>query len=84
MLRCASKRTQMYLPEDIFEEIKFLAKREHKSIAAVIREAILVFLKKKESSNSWEKDSLMKIVGKGKSKEKDLSVNHDKYLYGDI
>lgn len=83
MLKYTSKRTQMYLPEDMFEQLTFLAKKEHKSRAALLREAVVSFLKKKEQINSWKGDSLMKIVGRGKSKEKDLSVNHDKYLYGD-
>lgn len=84
MLRHTSKRTQMYLPQDLFEELKSFAKRQHKSMAAIIREAISILLKRKENSNSWKNDPLMKIVGKAKSKEKDLSVNHDKYLYGDM
>lgn len=84
MLRDTSKRTQMYLPEYMFEELKFLAKREHKSIAAIIREAVSNLIEKKEKHNLWKNDPLLKIVGKAKSKEKDLSVNHDKYLYGNI
>lgn len=75
------KRTQMYLPEDILLDLKRKANKEKTTIANLVRNAISDFLKKEKARN-WEKDSLWNMVGAGSSQEGDISVNHDKYLYG--
>lgn len=82
MTKYVSKRTQMYFPIEIFNELKLLSKKEHKSIAGIIREVAIDFLKKKRKIASWKNDPLANIVGKGKSRDTDLSIYHDKYLYG--
>ncbi len=75
------KRTQMYFPEDIIIELKKKASKEKTTIANIVRVAVSELLKKEKAKN-WEKDPLWNIVGSGISKDGDLSVNHDKYLYG--
>ncbi|MBI5213141.1 MAG: hypothetical protein HY957_07190 [Nitrospirae bacterium] len=75
------RRTQMYLPEDILLELKRKSNKEKTTIAHIIRNAVSDFLKR-EKGKDWEKDSLWNMVGAGSSQEGDISVNHDKYLYG--
>ena len=75
------RRTQMYLPEDILLELKRKSNKEKTTIAHIIRNAVSDFLKR-EKERDWEKDSLWNMVGAGSSQEGDISVNHDKYLYG--
>lgn len=37
--------------------------------------------RQKKIDAAWADDPLWKMVGAGASKERDLSVHHDKYLY---
>ena len=75
------KRTQMYLPEDTLRKLKRKSKKEKTTVSNIVRNAISDFLSKEEKKN-WAEDPLWEMVGKSSSKEADLSVNHDKYLYG--
>ena len=74
-------RTQLYFPEDLWKELKKKADQEKTTLSQVVRLAVTDFLKKDQAKN-WENDTLWDMVGSSKSKDKDLSVNHDKYLYG--
>lgn len=75
------KRTQMYIQEDMLIKLKKKADAEKTTIAGIVRNAVSEFLGKEEAKD-WTKDPLWSMVGTSSSKEKDLSVNHDKYLYG--
>jgi hypothetical protein len=75
------KRTQVYFPEDMLEALKSKAKKEKTTIADIVRKAVSEILKKEEMKD-WENDPLWNIVGAGSSEDGDLSINHDKYLYG--
>ncbi len=75
------KRTQMYFPEDMFSELKRKADEEHTTIASIVRTAVSKILKEEKKIN-WMEDPLWDIIGASRSRDKDLSVNHDKYLYG--
>ncbi len=75
------KRTQIYFYEDMLMRLKRKAKTEKTTVADIVRNVISQFLAKEESKD-WMKDPLWNIIGSGASKERDLSVNHDKYLYG--
>ena len=75
------KRTQMYIPEDKLIKLKKKADAEKTTIAGIVRNAVSEFLGK-EKAKDWVKDPLWSMVGSSSSKEKALSVNHDKYLYG--
>jgi len=77
----ASKRVQMYFPEDLFQRLTKTAKQEKLPVAAVVREAVLNFLQRREEKRDWENDPIWDIIGAGESKDGDLSVNHDVYLY---
>ncbi len=72
-------RTQVYLPEELYTRIQLEAKREKKKAAALLRELLqrgLVQKKKQSLGNALLE--LAKIGAKG---PRDLSTNHDKYLY---
>ncbi len=75
------KRTQMYFPEKTLRELKKKAKVEKATIASIVRNAVSELLKKEKAKN-WTEDPLWDMVGTSSSKDRDLSVNHDKYLYG--
>jgi metal-responsive CopG/Arc/MetJ family transcriptional regulator len=75
------KRTQMYFPEEMLREMKKKAKEEKSTVAKIVRNAVSDLLKQ-ERAKDWKEDSLWNMVGAGDSKDGDLSVNHDKYLYG--
>jgi ribosome recycling factor len=71
----------MYFPEEILRELKRKASEEKTTIADIVRGAVSEILKKEKAKN-WTEDPLWNMVGASKSKDKDLSVHHDKYLYG--
>lgn len=75
-------RTQVYLPKPLYQNIDWVAKKEKKTKAAVIREAIGEGLKKKHGNAG---EALLEIAAMAKKYKwkgpADLSVNHDKYLY---
>lgn len=75
-------RTQIFLPESTYEELKSLAREESKSIAAKIREVLSQRLKKHKPKKTKKHylEALAELKFKGGPR--DLSVNHDKYLYG--
>ncbi len=75
------KRTQMYFPEDVLRELKRKAREEKTTVAEIVRNSVSETLRK-EKAKDWTEDPLWNMVGSSSSKDRDLSVNHDKYLYG--
>lgn len=75
------KRTQMYFPEDMLRELKRKADDEHTTVSDIVRNVVSGALKEKREKN-WIEDPLWNMIGASRSKDRDLSVNHDKYLYG--
>lgn len=75
-------RTQIYLPEDLYREIGWLAKKEKKAKAQVIREALE---KEVEKNKGNAGETLLRLAAMAKKYKwkgpRDLSTNHDKYLY---
>lgn len=77
-------RTQIYLPKELYREVAFTAKREKKTKATVIREALGKGLIKKGSKKNAGSVLLEIAVMAEKLKTKgpsNLSTNIDKYLY---
>ncbi len=87
-------RTQLYLPQSQYEELKSIALLRRQTFASVVRELIeekLTEMKKvrknknpKNNISRWL--SSLKKIEKYKEKDgiRDGSVNHDKYLYGEF
>ena len=77
------KRTQMYFPEDLLDELRRKAVKEKTTLSHLVRNAVLELLKK-DKLQDWENDPLWSMIGSSQSKDEDLSINHDKYLYGKV
>lgn len=75
------RRTQMYFPEDVLMKLKSKADEEQTTVSEIVRNAVADFLKKKKDKD-WTDDPLWNMVGSSSSEDGDLSINHDKYLYG--
>ena len=75
-------RTQIYLPEIFYQEVKLEDKKEKKATAQVIRELLEEGLNIKRQKSTIGKAllTLSSIKAKG---PKDLSIKIDKYLYGE-
>lgn len=75
-------RTQIYLPEDIYLQIKLVAQKESKSAASLIRNYVVSGIKKGKKMTARE--ALLAIAKHASFKGPgDLSTRHDDYLYGD-
>src|SRR5512145_101394 len=79
-------RTQVYLPRDIYERLQKRATRHELTLAVQIRAALEDYLERVESQDDdgilHADDPIFQMIGMFSSKEGDLSVNHDHYLYG--
>ena len=80
-------RTQIYLDDFRYNELKERARKEGKSSAQVVREAIDAQLKKKQKVDKKEKEKVwrefFKLAGAFNSGLSDVSRNHDRYLAED-
>jgi hypothetical protein len=74
------QRFQLYFPVPLFLRLREASLRRGLSIAAYVREAVEAALRREGAGS--KPDPLDAIVGKGRSRERDLSYHHDKYLYG--
>lgn len=80
-------RTQIYLDDFRYNELKDRARKEGKSFAQVVREAIDSVIRNREVEALKKKDKtwqeFLKLAGIGSSGLTDVSKNHDKYLTED-
>lgn len=75
------KRAQVYLTNEQFQRVTQLARKKHTSFAHLVREAVDEFLRNNHAK--WDHDPITRHVGSLRGKERDLSVNHDHYLFGE-
>jgi len=77
-------RTQVYLPEDIYEKLRARAKLTGLSMAEQIRRALREYLQSEHDEGVVlrDDDPIWQIVGAASSSPSDVSVHHDEYLYG--
>lgn len=74
-------RTQIQLTEEQSSNLKKLSIEEGKSVAELIRSAVTVFLQSRTVISTEEKRKrAVAVIGRFSCNEKDLSLNHDKYL----
>lgn len=73
-------RTNIFLPEQLYQEIKALALEEGLKPAEKIRELLRIGLKKSGRVEPLFSEMLRNIQYDGKY-SRDLSINHDRYLY---
>jgi hypothetical protein len=78
----SEKRTQIYLPNDMYQEVKKLAARRGVSMARIIREALEEKIPqkgaKRKRNKEWE--NLFKLAGIVKEGPSDMSKNIGKYI----
>lgn len=74
-------RTQVYFPDDLYLELKTLARRKRVSLAEIVRAFVRRGVKQeKRGENPAEVFlKIAKLAGRGPA---DLSEKHDEYLYG--
>jgi len=77
----AIRRTQIYLEDSQYELLRSRARREGKSMAAVIREILDEYLGGKASMS--RRDPLRHAIGIGKGDGAAVAENYQDYLYGD-
>ena len=75
-------RTQVYIPKDLYEELRKRSESTGIAIAEQIRQALREYLEREEGVVLREDDPIWNIVGAISTGDGDLSTRHDKYLYG--
>lgn len=78
----AMVRTQVYLPQEIYEELRRRSEKSGVSMARQIRKALEEYLELSEARVLKEEDPIWEMIGAIKTKDGDLSVRHDTYIYG--
>src|SRR3989338_11690857 len=79
-------RTQVYLPEDLYQQLKLLAKQENTNFSQLIREGVNEVVDKKRKKRHIGVDTLLALAQIGKNYQiktpRDLASKIDYYLYG--
>ena len=74
-------RTQIQLSEDQVVALKRIAASQHKSMAAVIRQAVDLFARLGETADQKQpRERALRAAGRFKSGTHDLAEKHDDYL----
>lgn len=78
----SEKRTQIYLPDEMYKEVKKLAARRGVSMAQIIREALEEKMPQKKAKRKRDKEwkELFKLAGMIKEGPSDMSRNIGKYI----
>ncbi|MBI3252900.1 MAG: ribbon-helix-helix domain-containing protein [Candidatus Omnitrophica bacterium] len=76
-------RTQIYIEDEQMSHLKFEASKARVAVSELIRRAVDAFLRRGEQKHDWNKDPLVKAIGKIRLASKDASARHDFYLYGE-
>lgn len=74
-------RTQIYLEDGQYEMLRAQARREGKSLAAVIREILSEYLGGGQRRPST--DDFNAVIGIGEGDGSRVAENYEDYLYGD-
>ncbi|MBP7859746.1 hypothetical protein KA001_02180 [Patescibacteria group bacterium] len=74
-------RTQVYIPDDKYNELQLLVAMGFGTFSELFREGIDEVIKKKRPKTTKKFDALRDLAGSLKGGPKDLSKNIDYYLY---
>ena len=76
-------RTQVYLPRDIYEQLKQRATAEGITMAHQIREALTDYVADTSNDPTGipDDDPLWNLIGTAATGLRDGAVNHDQYIY---
>ena len=72
-------RTQIYLEPELQTALRRRAIAEHRSVAAIIREAVREFMRPTNKNDA--DDPFVALMGRFQGGPKDGAKNHDKFLY---
>ncbi len=75
-------RTQVYIPDDLYRELRLLAQTSGKNISELLRESATEVIKKNQIRKDKKKKWGQGFIGAGKGGPKNLAKNIDRYLYG--
>lgn len=70
------KRTTIFADEELLREIREISAEENRSIAEVMREAMMSYVGRKR-----KKKNKLSFVGVGKSGRKDIAERHEELLW---
>ncbi len=73
-------RTQIYLDEGQYQLLRARARRQGKSLAAIIREIIDEYL---DTGKRAKGDPLAAVIGIGEGDGSAVAENYEDYLYGE-
>ena len=77
------KTINIEVSEGKYQALQRMAKQTHTSISGMIEKFLESLLpEERHSDNDYKNDPLYKMEGSFDSGLGDLSINHDKYLYG--
>jgi hypothetical protein len=74
-------RTQVYLEESHYMLLRSLARRQGKTLAAVIRDILGAHFRKATAGGA--QDAFARVVGIGKGDGSAVAENYEDYLYGE-
>lgn len=75
--------TNIRLLPERFEQLKLQARRERKTVAQLVREAVDTLLGYSNGAAPvLDSDPFWKVIGLGDGRESDSAEEHDHYLYG--
>lgn len=81
------KRTQLYLPEDLYLRLFQEARRQRRAMAALAREFLQTGVEREQKKEKRGAAVLLEMAAEGQRLglrgPKDLVSNLDRYLYGD-
>ena len=71
------KRTTFFADEQLMDELKEIAREERKTLASVVREATVLYVREKRK----RKKRKLSIVGIGSSGRSDVASMHEELLW---
>jgi hypothetical protein len=74
-------RTQIYLEQNQYELLRARARREGKSLAAVIRDSVDAYIGGPVAKAA--RDPLQRVIGIGKGDGAAVAENYEDFLYGE-
>ncbi len=76
-----SVNTHLYFPADLYDQLVIYAKEQNIPLAQAVRDIVAKKIKK-TAKKTPKKDPLGWLASFHIKGPKDLSIHHDKYLYG--
>ena len=73
-------RTQVQFTEDQYRKLKEISKSNHKSLSAIIRQAVDQLLLTRKPDRTALYRHAGTLVGKYRADKTDIAIQHDKYL----